>query len=200
MFSVMNSALITYHWRSKALHGDVVPSTQIQKTQLEKILIRKEEIISEMRTAPTSVTKIYMEGVENAGDSLGKCLANFKNYDSINSFVKDFSKKTAIAGSISYMVLRMPLLGGLMIVGGFSYTLFNVLTNDYKNNQNKLADIGKLTIKTSASIGGGLIGATVGQALIPIPFVGAFFGGVIGGFLSTVGSNKAFSFLNSKKA
>lgn len=131
---------------------------------------------------------------------MGKCLANFKNYKSINSFIKDFSKKTAIAGSISYMVLKIPLLGGLMIVGGFSYTLYNILGNDYKNNKNKLADIGKLTIKTSASIGGGLVGAAIGQTLIPIPFVGAFIGGVFGGFLSTIGSQKAFSFLSNKRA
>jgi hypothetical protein len=65
-------------------------------------------------------------------------LANFENYDSIDSFIKDFSKKTAIAGSISYLVLKIPALGGLMIVGGFSYSLYNILTCDYKNNKHKL--------------------------------------------------------------
>ena len=86
-----------------------------------------------------------------------------------------------------------------MIVGGFSYSLYHILTCDYKNNKHRLEDFGKITIKTSASIGGGLIGATVGQMLIPIPVVGMFVGGVIGGFLSAFGSNKAFEFLKNKK-
>lgn len=98
------------------------------------------------------------------------------------------------------MVLKMPVLGKLLIVGGFSYTLYNILTNDYKNNQQKLSDIGKITIKTSASLGGGLIGAAIGQALIPIPLVGMFVGGAIGGFLSTIGSKKAFQFLKSQRS
>lgn len=86
-----------------------------------------------------------------------------------------------------------------MIVGGFSYTLYNILTCDYKNNKNKLEDFGKITVKTSASLGGGLIGAAIGQVLIPIPIVGTFIGGVVGGFLSAFGSNKAFEFLKNKK-
>jgi phage tail tape-measure protein len=55
-----------------------------------------------------------------------------------------------------------------------------------------------LSIKTSTSIGGGLLGAAIGQAILPIPFVGMFVGGVIGGYLSTIGSNKVFEFLKNK--
>lgn len=152
-----------------------------------------------MRTAPKKITNINLRGIQNVGDSLGKCLANFQNYDSVNSFVKDFSKKIAISGSISYIVFKIPSFGTLMVIGGFSYNLYNIITSDYKNNKNKFNDVQKITIKTSASVGGGIIGAAVGQAFIPIPVVGMFLGGLVGGFLSTLGSNKAFQFLKNKK-
>jgi phage tail tape-measure protein len=44
-----------------------------------------------------------------------------------------------------------------------------------------------MTVDTASSIGSGLIGATIGQSLIPIPFLGAFVGGFIGGFIGELG-------------
>jgi hypothetical protein len=43
-----------------------------------------------------------------------------------------------------------------------------------------------IAVNTSAEIGGAAIGAIAGQALIPIPGVGAFVGGVVGGVLTSL--------------
>lgn len=43
--------------------------------------------------------------------------------------------------------------------------------------------MGNLTIDTASSIGSGILGAFIGQTLIPVPVVGAFFGGLVGGFI-----------------
>lgn len=42
-------------------------------------------------------------------------------------------------------------------------------------------------IKTGATVGTSIVGAIVGQALIPIPVVGALFGTVIGGMIGEKG-------------
>lgn len=49
--------------------------------------------------------------------------------------------------------------------------------------------MGKTTITAVGSVGSAVAGMMLGQTLIPIPFLGAFVGGVIGGFLGQTGSN-----------
>jgi hypothetical protein len=36
---------------------------------------------------------------------------------------------------------------------------------------------------SATAIGSGIIGASVGQALIPVPVLGALIGGLVGGFV-----------------
>ena len=57
----------------------------------------------------------------------------------------------------------------------------------------------KLVIGTTANIGSGIGGALIGQALIPVPIVGALIGGMIGGFLGGVSGNKYCEFITQKK-
>ena len=45
-----------------------------------------------------------------------------------------------------------------------------------------------ITIGSVTSIGSGLIGATIGQSLIPIPVLGASIGGLVGGFIGEFGA------------
>ncbi len=84
---------------------------------------------------------------------------------------------------MSYMINAVPLLGYLFISGGFTYSFYYIFSNKYANKVKKMRDLGNMTIGTASSLGSGLLGAMVGQSLIPIPIVGAFIGGFIGGFL-----------------
>lgn len=43
--------------------------------------------------------------------------------------------------------------------------------------------MGNMGIDTASSVGSGLLGAFIGQSLIPVPVLGAFIGGVIGGLV-----------------
>jgi len=51
-----------------------------------------------------------------------------------------------------------------------------------------MKQIGLMTIDMGTRIGSSLLGAIVGQTLIPIPLVGAFIGSVFGGFVGHVGA------------
>lgn len=49
--------------------------------------------------------------------------------------------------------------------------------------------MGKTSITAVGSVGSAVAGMAMGQTFIPVPFLGAFVGGVIGGFLGQTGAN-----------
>lgn len=55
--------------------------------------------------------------------------------------------------------------------------------------------MGNLTIDTASSLSSGILGAFVGQSLIPIPVLGAFIGGVVGGFVGQLGGKALSDYL-----
>ena len=55
------------------------------------------------------------------------------------------------------------------------------------SNMKKAKQIGKDTVSAVGSVGSSVAGMMIGQSLIPIPFLGVFVGGVIGGFLGQTG-------------
>lgn len=79
--------------------------------------------------------------------------------------------------------MQVPLLGYVFVTGGFTYTFYYIFTNKYANSDKKMRELRNVTIGSATSIGSGLIGAAIGQTLIPIPMLGAFVGGLIGGFV-----------------
>lgn len=93
------------------------------------------------------------------------------------------SKRTVIGGSFNYLLMQVPLLGYVFVTGGFTYTFYYIFTNKYANSDKKMRELRNVTIGSATSIGSGLIGAAIGQTLIPIPMLGAFVGGLIGGFV-----------------
>lgn len=93
------------------------------------------------------------------------------------------SKRTLIGGSFNYLLMQVPLLGYVFVTGGFTYTFYYIFTNQYANSNKKMRELRNITINTATGAGSGLIGATIGQTLIPVPMLGAFIGGLIGGFI-----------------
>ena len=85
------------------------------------------------------------------------------------------------------------------MTGGFSLTFYNLLKNDFKNDQRKIEDLGAMILGSTTSIGTGFIGGLIGSAFIPIPILGFFLGGLVGGFVGGVTSNAIEKALSSAK-
>jgi len=117
------------------------------------------------------------------GGALGKCLANIKDYDSVGDFMVDLSKKSLMNGTFNYIATNVPLIGVLMASGGYTFSLYSIFSNKAKNKKKKMQELGFVTVDVASSIGSGLLGAAIGQSVIPIPFLGAFLGGFVGSFV-----------------
>lgn len=153
-------------------------------TDIVKLIKNKKALAERMRN--TSIHPPQMTMIDNInviGGTMGRSLAEIGDYDSVGQFMGTLSKRMMIGGSLNYMLTSVPLLGYIFITGGYTYSFYYIFKNKYANSDKKLREIKHMTIGTASSIGSGLLGATVGQTLIPIPVLGAFIGGFIGGFL-----------------
>ncbi len=148
----------------------------------------KGQIAKKLRNSPTKLKDLVMtDYVSTVGGALGKCLADIKKYDSVGDFVFDLSKKSIISGTFNYIATNIPLIGILFATGGYTYTLFGIFSNKIVNKTKKFQQMGYITFDIASSLGTGLIGAVVGQTLIPIPILGAFVGGFVGSFIGEIG-------------
>lgn len=137
-----------------------------------------------MRDSPPNIASMTMiDNLNILGGTMGRCLAEIDKYKNVGHFMADLSRRTVLAGSMSYMINAVPILGYLFISGGFTYSFYYIFSNKYANKAKKFRDLGNITVGTASSFGSGVLGAIVGQSLIPIPGVGAFVGGFVGGFL-----------------
>ena len=149
-----------------------------------KIVSDKSQMAKRLRNSPTelkNITNTYY--FSTLGGAMGKCLADIEKYDTVTDFVFDLSKRSVISGTFNYVATRVPLIGILFVTGGFSLTLFGIFSNDSVNFNKKFQQVGYVTFDVASTIGTGLLGAAVGQALIPVPFLGAFLGAFVGGFV-----------------
>jgi len=101
----------------------------------------------------------------------------------------DLSKSTVISGSVSYILVSVPILSYFMIAGGLTYTFYHTFNNQATSTLKKFKQLGKTSVTAMGSVGSAVAGMMLGQSLIPVPFLGAFVGGVIGGFLGQTGTN-----------
>ena len=70
-----------------------------------------------------------------------------------------------------------------MAAGSFTHAFYRIFSNRFSTDGKKIAELGGFVVKAGATIGSSIVGAFVGQALIPVPVVGALFGTVVGGLL-----------------
>ncbi len=152
------------------------------------IVSDKGKLAKRLRNSPTKLKDITLvDHFSTVGGALGKCLADIRKYDSVGDFIFDFSKKSVINGSFNYIASNIPLLGILLATGGYTYTMFSIFSNKVVNKKKKFQQVGYLTFDIASSFGTGVLGAVVGQTLIPIPFLGAFVGGFVGSFVGELG-------------
>lgn len=52
---------------------------------------------------------------------------------------------------------------------------------------------------SATALGTGLLGATIGQSLIPVPVLGAFIGGLVGGFIGELGTRTITSLIETSR-
>ena len=88
-----------------------------------------------------------------------------------------------MSGTFNYVAQKIPLVGILFVTGGFSYTLYGIFSNDSVNKKKKFQQVGYVTFDVASTVGTGILGAAVGQLLIPVPFLGAFVGAFVGSFV-----------------
>lgn len=151
---VMNVASVQKKWSFNASHAISGP---------QDLVADKKSVIDALKSAPTNAKKVTLEsGLETMGGSLGSCLANIRNYDSVGSFVVDFSSKTIVSGSLNYLVERVPIMGYFLVAGGFTYSFYRVLKSNFKTTNKKIRDLGKMALDTGTSLGAGIIGGIVG--------------------------------------
>jgi hypothetical protein len=148
----------------------------------------KNAMAKKLRNSPTELktvtTTFYFSTM---GGAMGKCLADINKYESVTDFVFDISKRSVVSGTFNYVASRVPLIGILFVTGGYSLTLFGIFSNESVNYSKKFQQVGYVTFDVASTIGTSLLGAAVGQALIPVPFLGAFLGAFVGGFVGEVG-------------
>lgn len=90
---------------------------------------------------------------------------------------------------------RLPLIGSALIVLGEIPNAFRAFTHPEGGLGTGIVEVGK----AAGKIGAFSVGAAVGQALIPIPLVGALVGGIVGGFLGERLFGKSFSEKQTEK-
>lgn len=96
--------------------------------------------------------------------------------------MKDLSKRTVISGSMNYIFAKIPIMNYFFVAGGLTYAFYHTFSNEVTSNKAKMKQLGNASVTAVGSIGSAFAGMAIGQALIPVPFVGAFVGGVFGGF------------------
>lgn len=90
---------------------------------------------------------------------------------------------------------EIPILSYFIVAGGFTYSFYMACSNKATSSSMKMDQVGIATMTAVGSVGSTLGGILLGQAIIPVPFLGAFIGGVVGGFFGTKGVRKINKFM-----
>lgn len=106
-----------------------------------------------------------------------------KKYNNASDFFKDLSKRAILSKSLQEIMMVIPIIGFLIVAGSFSKAFYTIFSNKFSTDSKKLSELTGFVIKTGATVGTSIVGALVGQALIPIPIVGALVGTVVGGLI-----------------
>jgi hypothetical protein len=148
-----------------------------------------------------SIDKLFecnpLENYTNLDGIIGRCLYLMKRYGAASEFFKDLSKRAILSKSIEEIMHTVPIIGFLMAAGSFTQAFYNIFSNRFSTDSKKMAELTGFVIKAGATIGSSIVGALVGQALIPIPVVGALVGTVVGGLLGERGCREVTSMINS---
>lgn len=110
-----------------------------------------------------------------------------------NEFKTLFANETRLLGrtkgAFGILGKRMPLIGNIVMLGMEIPNIWNAFTNPKGGIGTGIVESTKAGVK----LGAFAAGAAIGQAFIPIPFVGGLIGGMVGGFIADKMLGKSFS-------
>lgn len=120
-------------------------------------------------------------------ESFSKIPSEFKAASRLAKMTGKNSKYLGATGKI--LGKRMPLIGNVIMIATEIPNIYRSFTNPQGGFGTGVKEIGK----TAAKLGGFAVGAAIGQALIPVPFLGAVVGGMVGGWVADKIVGKSFS-------
>ena len=85
------------------------------------------------------------------------------------------------------------------LTGGLFYTFCKCIKNEATSSYQKLKEVGVGGALLGHTTLSALLGVTLGQVLLPVPFLGGFAGGVLGGYWGSLGSRRFASFMLSRR-
>lgn len=152
-------------------------------------------------------TSVKKDGFNNFGKNLKDAYVSSKKtidtskgfwstmWNDIKSIPKDIGKSIGegtgfwgkTKGLFKGLGKKMPLIGNILMVAFEAPNIFKAFTEGGIGTG--LVETGKAALK----LGAFTVGAAIGQALIPIPFVGAMIGGIAAGWLADGVLGKSFT-------
>jgi hypothetical protein len=125
---------------------------------------------------------LMMSGTGAIGNFLFKLV---EGKDEVQEISQKFVKDAGSSAALTVIMTTMPFVG-LSIASVVGAKAINDLRkNKYIKPSKKVTIISEILARTGAKAALTIGGAAIGQTLIPIPFLGAFVGGVIGGFTAS---------------
>lgn len=105
--------------------------------------------------------------------------------------LKLFGKEGKLASTLKILGKRMPLIGNVLMVAFEAPNIAAAFT-DKKDGGGIITGTTEV-VKTGAKLGAFAAGAAIGQAVIPIPFIGGLIGGIVGSAIADKILGKSFT-------
>ncbi len=138
-----------------------------------------KEIQEAMRQGDIARHKLVTSGEIKPLTTRGKIAAGIKKYSGYNKLKGLALKSKGLTKGLR--ALKGGLKGsGIMAVASLAFEAPNIIKAFQIDSKSGMTQLGKSLGKTAAGIGGWAAGAAIGQALIPIPGLGALIGGFVG--------------------
>ena len=140
--------------------------------------------------------KVVSRGVSDAGKAVVKGVAKEVVEDTVSKvgkeMVKTVTKKKLLtqstSNSVALGVACGALFEGISTVYDISCAHAEMASGNISTEEYNTA-VGKRVVTGVGSFGGSSIGLAIGQAAIPIPFVGGLVGSVVGGLVGSLVAN-----------
>ncbi len=119
-------------------------------------------------------------------EALGGSRASSNSTGDVAATAKPKSRLGRLAGGASKLLKKIPLLGGVLALGGMAMDANAVESDDTLSDDEKTDKHVTNVSKTAGSLGGMAAGAVTGATIgSVIPIVGTAIGGVVGGFMGS---------------